>query len=290
MTETDLDTAILRKGYAEYSKEIAGGYVKPLLSENILQVSKDHIKIRNLIVSRERVVFLHIALTQLRSPATMYPVRQGVNGFTVEKVKAARGNDVVDAYRITSNASDHTSILLTKKLAWELWEVIAFFIPSWEAPLDNPLPKTTYFGDREESPRVEDPEPENFSDDDEDFEDDQENDDEGPITFDYTPFPAGSVELSNVIWAVLDKFVKSPPSETFTFDGNVIEHSSTGMQFVIVSSNESEHVEWDEGHPFGDMVVAVSEALNAYSVETYNEPEEFLDDDFVADYETDEVE
>jgi hypothetical protein len=133
---------ILREGLVGFNKEIAGLYVKPLLDEKILKVTKDHIQIMNLVVPRERVVFFHIALTQIRSPHEFFPIRQGRNGFTVEKAKAARGNTVVDAYRVTSNASDGTSILLTKKLAWELWEVVAFFIPVLDKPLDNPLPRT----------------------------------------------------------------------------------------------------------------------------------------------------
>ncbi len=67
--------------------------------------------------------------------------------------------------------------------------------------------------------------------------------------------------------------------------------SDDGQAFVIVSSNESEHAEWDEGSEWGDFLTnTLIPALHEFSVETYNELEEFLDEDFVADYETDEVE
>lgn len=113
----------------EFSKEIAGHYVAPLLSEGILKVTRDHIQIMSLVIPRDRVVLFHIALCQLRHPDEYYPIRQGKRGFTVEKVSVAHGNDVFSGYKVTSNADDRASVILTKKLAWELWEVVAFFIP-----------------------------------------------------------------------------------------------------------------------------------------------------------------
>lgn len=119
--------------FLTYDKGIAGMYVSPLLDEGILKVTKDHVQIMELVIPRRRVVLFHIALCQLRSPESFFPIAQGANGFTVEKVLAARGNDIIESYRITSNAEDKGSIILTKRLAWELWEVVAFFIPKPEA-------------------------------------------------------------------------------------------------------------------------------------------------------------
>lgn len=116
------------------SKEIAGDYVAPLLDEGILTVTPDHIKIMSLTIPRQRVFFFHLALLQLRGPNL--PVHQGQLGFDVEAVKVARGNDVYDGYKITSNAGDKGSILLTRDLAWELLEVTAFFV-------DNEPPNAT---------------------------------------------------------------------------------------------------------------------------------------------------
>lgn len=290
---------ILRNGFVGFSKEIASLYVKPLLDEDILRVTRDRVQIRNLVVPRERVVYLHIALTQLRSPDSLYPIRQGANGFTVEKVKAARGNDVVDAYRITSNASDHTSILLTKKLAWELWEVIAFFIPVLDGPnTDNPLPKSVPFQPHQEESHAENFGPENFSDDDEEFEDDSEfedddEEDDGSRRYEYTPFPArpeGHAGLQDAVEKIINDFVMSNPNESFTWDGSQVTHTSTGRSFVLVSANEQEVLEWQDGEPIGAIAEAIVDGLQEYIDETYNETEESLDEEYPSAATADEVE
>ena len=278
------ETEILRNGLVGFNKSIASEYVKPLLDENILSVTRDHIRIRTMTVPRERVVFLHVALTQLRSPQTQFPITQGRNGFSVEQIKAARGNDVVDAYRITSNAEDHTSIILTRKLAWELWEVIAFFIPTLTEPSDNPLPKSEKPFSAEDIPEAAE------SDADDDSEDEEEDD--GPVTFDYTPFPMDAMKtmgLINVVTPLIHNrhFYTIQASDYRLADDQ-------GNVFVIASSNESEHAEWEEGSEWGNFLMdELIPALHDFSVETYNNDEETLDDeseDFTPTDEDDEVE
>lgn len=124
---TDIDeSTFCRQMLTTPLKEIAEEYVAPLLSEDILKVTKDHVKIMNLVIPRDRVVYFHIALTVLRRGEA---VQQSERGFTVEPTTVARGNDIVEGYKITSNAEDKGEIFLTRKLAAELWEVLAFFIP-----------------------------------------------------------------------------------------------------------------------------------------------------------------
>jgi len=113
-------------------KEIAEAYVGPLLSEGILKVTPSHIHIMNLVIERERVVYFYIALSQLR---TGNKYVHGTRGFTVEPVTLVSGNNTQQGYKISSNADDKGSVVLTRKLATEVSEVVAFFIR-------NPDPKT----------------------------------------------------------------------------------------------------------------------------------------------------
>jgi hypothetical protein len=106
-------------------KEIAEAYVGPLLSEGILKVTPSHVHIMNLVIERDRVVYFFIALSQLRT-GTKYA--HGTRGFTVEPITVVSGNDTQDGYKITSNAEDAGSVVLTRKLAAEVWEVVAFFV------------------------------------------------------------------------------------------------------------------------------------------------------------------
>jgi hypothetical protein len=114
-------------------KEIAQEYVAPLLSEDILKVTKDHVTIMSLVIPRDRVVYFHIALTVLRRGEA---ITQSERGFTVSPVHVADGNEVIAGYKIVSNAEDKGEIFLTRKLAAELWEVLAFFLP-------EPIAQTT---------------------------------------------------------------------------------------------------------------------------------------------------
>lgn len=289
MLDVDLEEAtLLRAGFADYNKDIAGSYVKPLLDENILRVTKDHIKIKGLIIPRGRVVWFHIALTQLRSPDEFYPIRQGINGFTVEKVKAARGNEIVDAYRITSNAEDHMSILLTKKLAWELWEVVAFFIPKLDAPLDEPQPRTPPVPEAGDSNKSLDDLQQDFDyGENEDSDEEEDDEEDGPVTFDYQPFPLeamrGDSKLYEVVLTANDK------RYTISGDSGGLEiWGDNGERFVVASANESEHAEWDEGSEWGEYLTNVMiPALHQFSVETYNDDDETLDEEYPEDVDTD---
>jgi len=107
-------------------KEIAEAYVGSLLAENILQVTKAHIKIMNLVIPKERLVYFHIALSVLRLNE---PNKQNVKGYSIEPKLLVSGNDTFPGYSITSNVEGEGSILITRKLATELVEVLAFFIP-----------------------------------------------------------------------------------------------------------------------------------------------------------------
>ncbi len=116
MTTTSLHTPI---------PEIAESFVGPLLSEDILSVRKDHVQIMGLTIPRHRLVYFHLALSQLRMG---YPVSQSANGFSVEPITIVRGNDTEPGYRIVDNIDNDSSILLTRKLAAELYEVLLFFV------------------------------------------------------------------------------------------------------------------------------------------------------------------
>ena len=107
------------------SKEIAEVYVGTLLSEGILRVTPAHVQIMDLIIPRDRVVYFFIALAQLR---TGEKYAHSERGFTVVPVTVVHGNDAEQGYRITSNADDKGSVLLTRRLAAEVYEVVAFFV------------------------------------------------------------------------------------------------------------------------------------------------------------------
>lgn len=121
-------------------KEVAEMYVTPLLREGILRVAPDKIKVMDLVIPRNRVVYFHIALTGLRSGAT---VKQSEKGYTYETVTLVDGNDTERGYKITSNVEGEGHILLTRDIAWELWEVVAFFIPE--------IPKETLVKEQEDA-------------------------------------------------------------------------------------------------------------------------------------------
>ena len=107
-------------------KEIAEAYVGELLAEKILKVTKDHIQIMDLVIPRERVVYFQVALSTVRMETK---VAQSANGYTVEPVTIVNGNNTMAGYSINSNVEGEGKILLTRKLATELYEVVAFFIP-----------------------------------------------------------------------------------------------------------------------------------------------------------------
>ena len=120
------DMAYARSMKNEPIRDIAESYIAPLLAEGILKVHKDHIQIMDLVIPRERVVYLHIILTALRAGA---PLAQSPRGYTVTPVTLINGNDAQPGYKIVSNVPEEGEILLTRKLATELWEVTGFFIP-----------------------------------------------------------------------------------------------------------------------------------------------------------------
>jgi len=106
-------------------KEIAEAFVVPLLEENILSVRRDHIQIMGLVIPRQRLVYFHLALSQLRSEQ---PIKQSDKGYSVEQVTIVNGNDTEPGYKITDNSDNDKSILLTRRLAAELYEVIHYFV------------------------------------------------------------------------------------------------------------------------------------------------------------------
>lgn len=107
-------------------KEIAEAYVGELLAEKILKVTKDHIQIMDLVIPRERVVYFQVALSTIRMETK---VAQSANGYTVQPTTVVHGNDSFAGYSVTSNIEGEGKIVLTRKLAAELYEVVAFFIP-----------------------------------------------------------------------------------------------------------------------------------------------------------------
>ena len=106
-------------------KEIAEAFVVPLLEENILSVRRDHIQIMGLVIPRQRLVYFHLALSQLHSEQ---PIKQSDKGYSVEQVTIVNGNDTEPGYKITDNSDNDKSILLTRRLAAELYEVIHYFV------------------------------------------------------------------------------------------------------------------------------------------------------------------
>lgn len=117
------------------AKEIAAQYVTPLLQEGILKVSAETIQIMDLAVPRKRLALFHIALHWVIAGVES---EQGPNGYTAVKVTVIHGNDAEAGFKITSNlaADNGQYILLTRKIACELFEIINYFVA-----LDTPTEK-----------------------------------------------------------------------------------------------------------------------------------------------------
>ena len=116
-------------------KDIAAQYVTPLLSEGILQVSKETVQIMDMAVPRTRLPLFYISLHWVIAGVETV---QGPNGYTAEKVTVIHGNDYEPGFKITSNleADSGMSILLTRGIACEVLEIINYFVS-----LDTPTEK-----------------------------------------------------------------------------------------------------------------------------------------------------
>ena len=104
-------------------KDVAGRYVGPLLSENILSVSPQTVKIMGLVIPRNKLALFLLALHWIIAGVEG---AQGSNGYTYSKVQVARGMDVLSGFKIESNVTGEGSILLTRQIACELYEIVLY--------------------------------------------------------------------------------------------------------------------------------------------------------------------
>ena len=126
VSDTDISVSETRLLTLTPVREIAEAHVGVLLSEGIFEVTKGHIKVMNLTVPREKIIYFQIILNALRIDQ---PIKQA-HGYTVTPVTVARGNDTFSGYKVESKVDKEGSIILTRKLASELSEVVPYFIPA----------------------------------------------------------------------------------------------------------------------------------------------------------------
>lgn len=110
-------------------KKQVGRIAKELIDEQILKVERHQIVIHTITVPRDRLLFFQLALGASLNGDVI--THKGEYGYMTDKTKALDYyGDEVSAWCITSNTEgeDDQKLLVTRKLATELYEVVQFLL------------------------------------------------------------------------------------------------------------------------------------------------------------------